>query len=103
MIVLPRLLSDLLDEVDEARADHLALDFVQHVVEIEADEITEPVMISGTAFIRAAHEAIDLGEVHSRFFEMRERFFEAGTRWEGHRYAFAVGGGADSACHAGRH
>ncbi|MFD7765511.1 hypothetical protein [Streptomyces sp. NPDC059787] len=91
MIVLPSLLRDLLDEVDETRAAHLALDFARHVLDIERAEIEEPVLEACLVHIAAAHEAIDLGEAHPRLFRAHERLLETGMRWEGHRYDAARG------------
>jgi hypothetical protein len=44
VIVLPKLLDELLDQADRNRTAHLALDFVQHVLEICQEQIEEPVM-----------------------------------------------------------
>ncbi|WP_281403082.1 hypothetical protein [Streptomyces albogriseolus] len=43
MIVPSRLLGDLLEQIDQERAAHLALDFARHVLDLERDEIEEPV------------------------------------------------------------
>ncbi|MFI5687705.1 hypothetical protein [Streptomyces sp. NPDC051636] len=91
MIIFPRLLSDLLDQVDRTRAAHLALDFAQHVLDIERDEITEPVLAACLEYIAAAHESIDLGEAYPRLFQARECLREAAARWEGDGYVLARG------------
>ncbi|GHF17387.1 hypothetical protein GCM10018789_54390 [Streptomyces werraensis] len=43
VIVFPELLGDLLEQVDQKRGAHLALDFAGHVLDIERDGIAEPV------------------------------------------------------------
>lgn len=43
MIVPSRLLGNLLEQIDQKRAAHLALDFARHVLDIERDGIAEPV------------------------------------------------------------
>ncbi|MEU0753161.1 hypothetical protein [Streptomyces albogriseolus] len=73
MIVFPRLLSDLLDEMGGPRAGHLALDFAWHVLDLEREGIEEPVLSACLEYIEAAHEAIDLGEAVPRLLEVRER------------------------------
>lgn len=93
MIVLPRLLVDLLDHVDRARGAHLALDFAEHVLDLEREEIGEPVSAACREFIAAAHEVIDLGEGHPRLFTAQERLLEAAARWEGNRHVLAPGAG----------
>ncbi|AIV34732.1 hypothetical protein [Streptomyces sp. CCM_MD2014] len=67
MIVFPRLLSDLLDQTAPSRAAHHALDFTQHVLDLERAETAEPVLDACLGFVAAAHEAIDLGETHMRY------------------------------------
>lgn len=67
VIVFPRLLSDLLDQVAPSRAAHHALDFTQHVLDLERAETAEPVLDACLGFVAAAHEAIDLGETHMRY------------------------------------
>ncbi|WP_409470220.1 hypothetical protein [Streptomyces sp. HC307] len=93
MIVFPRLLVDLLDQVDQTRAAHLALDFVQHVLDIERDEIAESVLAACLEYIAAAHESIDLDEAHPGLFQARERLWEAAARWDVNRYVLARGAG----------
>jgi hypothetical protein len=90
---MPELLSALLERVEGTRPAHLALDFAQHVLDTERDEIPEPVRAASLEFIAAAHEAIDLGEGHPRLFTARERLWEAAARWEGNRYVLAQGAG----------
>ncbi|MFJ4331437.1 hypothetical protein [Streptomyces sp. NPDC088935] len=91
MIVFPRLLSDLLDQIAPSRAAHLALDFTQHVLDLERAETEEPVLDACLGFVAAAHEAIDLGETRTRYTRARERLSEVGMRWKGHRYDVAKG------------
>jgi hypothetical protein len=91
VIVFPRLLSDLLDQIVPSRAAHLALDFTQHVLDLERAETAESVLDACLAFVAAAHEAIDLGETGVRYVRAREHLSEVGMRWEGHRHDVAKG------------
>ncbi|MEU9552107.1 hypothetical protein AB0D88_24130 [Streptomyces werraensis] len=61
MIVPSRLLGNLLEQIDQKRAAYLALDFAQHVLDLERDEIEEPVSVACLEYMDAAHEAIGLG------------------------------------------
>ncbi|CAL9525249.1 hypothetical protein [Streptomyces sp. enrichment culture] len=93
MIVVPRLLADLLEQVDDTRAAHLALDFADHVLDLQRDEIAAPVSAACRELVAAAHEAIDLGEGHPRLFTAQERLLEVAARWEGNRHVLAPGAG----------
>jgi hypothetical protein len=73
---------DQVDQVDRTRAAHLALDFAQHVPDIERNEIAEPVLAACLEYVEAAHEAIDCGEVPPRLPEAKERFVARRARWE---------------------
>lgn len=86
MIVFPRLLVDLLDQ---RRAGHLAQDFAQHVLDIERDEIAQPVLAACLELIAAAHEVIDLGETHPQYFQTSERHLVGTGRLEGKRQGAA--------------
>jgi len=85
-------LGDLLEQVDQTRAAHLALDFARHVPDIERDEIAEPVPAACLEYVEAAHEAIDLGE-SPRLPEAKERLPELAARWDTDRHVLARGAG----------
>lgn len=91
MIVIPRLLNELLDQIDGKRAAHLALDFAQHVLDVQQAEIEEAVMAACQEFIGAAHEAIELGRATPRLLTAHERLYESAERWEGDRNLLARG------------
>ncbi|MFE3163620.1 hypothetical protein [Streptomyces sp. NPDC059224] len=93
MIVLPRLLDELLGQVDGRRAAHLALDFARHALEVQEAEIEPGVMAACQECLAAAHEAIDLGEAGPRLLRAHERLYEAAERWEGNRNRLALGAG----------
>ncbi|MER6459590.1 hypothetical protein ACWC4D_38020 [Streptomyces sp. NPDC001288] len=93
MIVLPRLLDDLLGQVDGKRAAHLALDFTRHALDVREAEIEPSVMAACKECLAAAHEAIDLDEASPRLLRAHERLYEAAERWEGNRNRLALGAG----------
>ncbi|MFJ8792800.1 hypothetical protein [Streptomyces sp. NPDC102462] len=93
MIVLPELLSELLDQVDRNRAAHLALDFAQHVLDTLQERIEEPVRDACREYLAAAHEAIDLGVAGPRLLKAHERLYKTAERWEGNRHLLALGAG----------
>ncbi|MGW3447896.1 hypothetical protein [Streptomyces sp. NPDC001076] len=93
VIVLPRLLNELLGQVDEKRAGHLALDFAQHALGIRQGEIEEKVMAACQECLAAAHEAIQLGEATPRLLQAQERLYAVAERWEGNRNRLATGAG----------
>ncbi|MGA5313801.1 hypothetical protein ACPCTK_06685 [Streptomyces pseudogriseolus] len=93
MIVFPELLGDLLEQVDQKRAAHLALDFARHVLDIERDGIAEPVRAVCLEYVEVCHEAIDLGEVPPRLPEARDRLLEVAAQWDTNRYVLARGAG----------
>ncbi|GGL74529.1 hypothetical protein GCM10010129_17820 [Streptomyces fumigatiscleroticus] len=91
MIVPPRLLDELLDQVDRRRAAHLALDFTQHLLEVQRDEVEVPVRAVCLEYIAAAREAIDRGEATPRLLRAHERLYEVAARSEGTRHFLARG------------
>ncbi|THC56856.1 hypothetical protein OG986_19660 [Streptomyces cellulosae] len=93
MIVPSELLGDLLEQIDQKRAAHLALDFARHVLDLERDEIEEPVWAACLEYVEACHEAIDLGEVPPRLSEAKEQLWEAAARWDTDRHVLARGAG----------
>jgi hypothetical protein len=72
VIVPSRLLGDLLEQIGQKRAAHLALDFARYVLDLERDEIEEPVWAACLEYVEACHEAIDLGKVPPRLSEAKE-------------------------------
>lgn len=102
MIVPSRLLGDLLEQIGQKRAAHLALDFARHVLDLERDEIEEPVWAACLEYVEACHEAIDLGKASSAV--RGEGATVGGRRAVGHRQARPrPGSGAGSRRRAGRH
>ncbi|GGQ67871.1 hypothetical protein [Streptomyces althioticus] len=93
MIVPSRLLGDLLEQIGQKRAAHLALDFARYVLDLERDEIEEPVWAACLEYVEACHEAIDLGKVPPRLSEAKERLWEAAARWNTDRHVLARGAG----------
>ncbi|MFF9139986.1 hypothetical protein ACF09G_20750 [Streptomyces albogriseolus] len=91
MIVPSRLLGDLLEQIDQKRAAHLALDFAQHVLDLERDEIEEPVSVACLEYMDAAHEAIGLGAALPRLLEAEERLRAVALRRAGNRFLLARG------------
>ncbi len=89
MIVPSRLLGDLLEQIDQKRAAHLALDFAQHVLDLERDEIEEPVSVACLEYMDAAHEAIGLGAALPRLLEAEERLRAVAQRRTGNRFLLA--------------
>ncbi|MGW4145146.1 hypothetical protein [Streptomyces albogriseolus] len=91
MIVPSRLLGDLLEQIDQKRAAHLALDFARHVLDLERDEIEEPVSVSCLEYMDAAHEAIGLESAVARLLEAEERLRAVALRRAGNRFLLARG------------
>lgn len=87
------LLGDLLEQVDQKRAAHLALDFARHVLDIERDGIAQPVRAVCLEYVEVCHEAIDLGEVPPRLPEVRDRLLEVAAQWDTNRHVLARGAG----------
>ena len=93
MIVLPKLIDDLLDQVEEKRAAHLALDFAHHVLDVQRAEIEDDVMAVCLEYLAAADEAIELGEATPRLLTAHEQLSVTAERWEGDRHLLARGAG----------
>lgn len=93
MIVLPRLLNELLDQVDQHRAVHLALDFAEHVLGVCHASIDPSVMAACFECIAAAHEAIELGKTHPRLLQARQQVYKTAARSEDNRHFLADGAG----------
>ncbi|MFC8832463.1 hypothetical protein ACFT8V_04585 [Streptomyces griseoincarnatus] len=93
MIVFPELLADLLEQVDQKHAAHLALDFARHVLDIERDGIAQPVRAACLEYVEVCHEAIDLGEVPPRLPEVTDRLLEVAAQWDTNRHVLARGAG----------
>ncbi len=91
MIVPSRLLGDLLEQIDQKRAAHLALDFARHVLDLERDEIEEAVSVACLEYMDAAHEAIGLESAVSRLLEAEERLRAVAQRRTGNRFFLARG------------
>ncbi|MEV5167683.1 hypothetical protein AB0K66_24040 [Streptomyces werraensis] len=100
MIVPSRLLGDLLEQIHQERAAHLALDFARHVLDLERDEIEEPVSVACLEYMDAVHEAIGLGSAVPRLLEAEERLRAVAQRRTGNRFFLA--GGADFTMDAAR-
>ncbi|MFI9286691.1 hypothetical protein [Streptomyces werraensis] len=100
VIVPSRLLGDLLEQIHQERAAHLALDFARHVLDLERDEIEEPVSVACLEYMDAAHEAIGLGAALPRLLEAEERLRAVALRRAGNRFLLA--GGADFTMDAAR-
>ncbi|MEV5233878.1 hypothetical protein [Streptomyces pseudogriseolus] len=94
VIVPSRLLGDLLEQIHQERAAHLALDFARHVLDLQRDEIEEPVSVACLEYMDAVHEAIGLGSAVPRLLEAEERLRAVAQRRTGNRFFLA--GGADS-------
>ncbi|MBM9435899.1 hypothetical protein [Actinacidiphila bryophytorum] len=84
MIVLPVRLTEMLNDVDGARAATLALDFAEHAADLEAEALTEDLRAATVEYVAAAREAIASGRATDRLVRAYESFFAAGWKAPGH-------------------
>ncbi|MEU9736041.1 hypothetical protein [Streptomyces sp. NPDC048002] len=80
MIILPRLLVQLLEKVDERRGAELALDFAEHAVE----PLTDGLCSVCEEYVAAARQAIRLGRADDRLLRAHDAFAEEAWSDPGH-------------------
>ncbi|MGW7296571.1 hypothetical protein [Streptomyces sp. NPDC054829] len=83
MIILPRLLGDLLAQVDERRGAELGLDFADHAVDFRAEPMTNPTRVVSEEYMAAARQALRLGRADDRLLRAHEAFVQEGWRSPG--------------------
>ncbi|MEU3790408.1 hypothetical protein AB0F07_11465 [Streptomyces fructofermentans] len=80
VIVLPKRLGELLEDVDGVCAAHLALDFAEHSVAVLADTVDPPLRALCLDFTAAAREAVAGGAATERLLRARRDYLALAAR-----------------------
>lgn len=80
MIVLPVRLTEMLNDVDGARAATLALDFAEHAANLEAEALTQDMREVIVEYVASAREAVALGRANERLVRALDSLFTVGWR-----------------------